>query len=174
MRERLDLARVDVERDDAVALLGEGHGERQADVSEAHDPDRHTAASVDAGAVVPRRSNGTGSHYHGAADVDQADPPAPDRRRATPAALPRARVVGIDLAVTDYGATMDWIDEVIRRDGRVCLTAAAVNLVMTAREDPATMAAVQRAVAVPDGDAARVGAARARPARARPASTART
>ena len=46
---------------------------------------------------------------------------------------------------------MDWIDEVIRRDGRVCLTAAAVNLVMTAREDPATMAAVQRAVAVPDG-----------------------
>ena len=80
------------------------------------------------------------------------DPPAAGTgRRSAPADLPRASIVGFDLAVTDYGATMDWIDDVIRRDGRVCLTAAAVHLVMVAREDPETMDAVRRAVAVPDG-----------------------
>jgi N-acetylglucosaminyldiphosphoundecaprenol N-acetyl-beta-D-mannosaminyltransferase len=71
--------------------------------------------------------------------------------RAAPPALPRASVVGIDLAVTDYQGAMDWMDEVIRRRDRVCLSAAAVHLVMVAREDPATMRAVRAAVTVPDG-----------------------
>jgi N-acetylglucosaminyldiphosphoundecaprenol N-acetyl-beta-D-mannosaminyltransferase len=65
--------------------------------------------------------------------------------------LPSAAVVGIELAVTTYEGTMDWIDEVIRRGGRACLSAAAVHLVMVAREDPETMRAVRAAVTVPDG-----------------------
>ncbi len=80
------------------------------------------------------------------------DPPAAGAARPpAPSELPRADVVGVDLAITDYGATMDWMDDVIRCRGRVSLTAAAVHLVMVAREEAATMAAVRRAVAVPDG-----------------------
>jgi UDP-N-acetyl-D-mannosaminuronic acid transferase (WecB/TagA/CpsF family) len=46
---------------------------------------------------------------------------------------------------------MDWMDEVIRGQGRVCLSAAAVHLVMVAREDAETMRAVRSTVTVPDG-----------------------
>ena len=47
---------------------------------------------------------------------------------------------------------MDWMDATIAADGRGYVTAAAVNLVMSAREDPATHAAVLGAtLAVPDG-----------------------
>jgi N-acetylglucosaminyldiphosphoundecaprenol N-acetyl-beta-D-mannosaminyltransferase len=66
-------------------------------------------------------------------------------------AMPRAMIVGTELALTDYERTMDWMDEVIRRRERASVTAAAVHLVMVAREDPETRAAVQRALAVPDG-----------------------
>lgn len=73
--------------------------------------------------------------------------PTPDGVRA----LDVARVVGVDLAVSDYEGVMDWMDDVVRRRERVCVTAAAVHLVMVAREDPETARAVKRAVAVPDG-----------------------
>jgi N-acetylglucosaminyldiphosphoundecaprenol N-acetyl-beta-D-mannosaminyltransferase len=66
-------------------------------------------------------------------------------------AMPCANVVGTELAVTDYEGAMDWMDEVIRRGERALVTAAAVHLVMVAREDPETRHAVQRALAVPDG-----------------------
>jgi N-acetylglucosaminyldiphosphoundecaprenol N-acetyl-beta-D-mannosaminyltransferase len=47
---------------------------------------------------------------------------------------------------------MDWMDAAIAADAHGYLTAAAVNLVMSAREDPATLAAVLHAtLAVPDG-----------------------
>jgi N-acetylglucosaminyldiphosphoundecaprenol N-acetyl-beta-D-mannosaminyltransferase len=75
-------------------------------------------------------------------------PPATDR---PPVALPTAAVVGTDLAATDYAQVMAWMDDTIARGGRACLTAAAVNLVMSAREDPEVRAAVDRALAVPDG-----------------------
>jgi N-acetylglucosaminyldiphosphoundecaprenol N-acetyl-beta-D-mannosaminyltransferase len=65
--------------------------------------------------------------------------------------MPRAEVLGIELALTDYEGTMDWMDAVIRDRHRVCLTAAAVHLVMVAQEDPDTARAVRRALAVPDG-----------------------
>src|SRR4051795_8085155 len=65
--------------------------------------------------------------------------------------LPRANVVGTDLGLTDYEGTMDWMDEVIRSGERACVTAAAVHLVMVAREDPETRRAVDGALAVPDG-----------------------
>src|SRR6185436_11311744 len=66
-------------------------------------------------------------------------------------AMPRAAIVGTELALTDYAATMDWMDEVVRRRERACVTAAAVHLVMVAREDPETRHAVDVALAVPDG-----------------------
>ncbi len=68
-----------------------------------------------------------------------------------PLAIPRANVVGIDLAITDYERTMDWLDDVVRARGRACVTAAAVHLVMVAREDPVTRAAIDGALVVPDG-----------------------
>ena len=47
---------------------------------------------------------------------------------------------------------MDWMDAFIAAGGRGYVTAAAVNLVMSAREDPQTRAAVLAAtLAVPDG-----------------------
>ena len=68
---------------------------------------------------------------------------------------------------------MDWMDEVVRRRERACVTAAAVHLVMVAREDPETRAAVDVALAVRTacrscGRCARSGTRRRR------ASTART
>jgi N-acetylglucosaminyldiphosphoundecaprenol N-acetyl-beta-D-mannosaminyltransferase len=54
--------------------------------------------------------------------------------------------------VSDYEQVLDWMEEVIAVDGRGYLTAAAVNLVMSAQGDPDTWAAVLGAtLAVPDG-----------------------
>lgn len=61
-------------------------------------------------------------------------------------------MLGIPLAVSDYEAVMDWMDAVIAAGERGYVTAAAVNLVMSAQESPATMEAVMAAtLAVPDG-----------------------
>ena len=71
-----------------------------------------------------------------------------------PATIPElhcAAVLGIDLALTDYDGTMDWMDEIIRARGRVCVSAAAVHLIMVAREDPEARRAVERTITVPDG-----------------------
>jgi N-acetylglucosaminyldiphosphoundecaprenol N-acetyl-beta-D-mannosaminyltransferase len=62
-----------------------------------------------------------------------------------------AAVLGIELALTHYEGTMDWMDEVIRAHGRVCVSAAAVHLVMVAQDDPEAWRAVERTVTVPDG-----------------------
>jgi N-acetylglucosaminyldiphosphoundecaprenol N-acetyl-beta-D-mannosaminyltransferase len=61
-------------------------------------------------------------------------------------------VLGIPLAVSDYEEVAAWMEEVIAAGARAYVTAAAVNLVMCAREDPAVLAAVLGAtLAVPDG-----------------------
>jgi N-acetylglucosaminyldiphosphoundecaprenol N-acetyl-beta-D-mannosaminyltransferase len=61
-------------------------------------------------------------------------------------------VLGIPLAVSDYEEVIDWMQAMIAADGRGYVTAAAVNLVMSAREDPEARAAVLAAtLAVPDG-----------------------
>ncbi len=82
--------------------------------------------------------------------------PAPPARTPSPHALPatpaRAEILDIPLAISDYEQVMDWMDAVIAAGGRASVTAAAVNLVMAAREDPETMAAVLGAtLVVPDG-----------------------
>jgi N-acetylglucosaminyldiphosphoundecaprenol N-acetyl-beta-D-mannosaminyltransferase len=69
-----------------------------------------------------------------------------------PPTPPTAEILGIPLAVSDYGQVLDWMDATIAVDGRAYVTAAAVNLVMSAQEQPETMAAVLGAtLAVPDG-----------------------
>lgn len=56
------------------------------------------------------------------------------------------------LAVSNYDEVVRWMDATIDAGARGWLTAAAVNLVMSAHDDPATMDAVLDAtLAVPDG-----------------------
>jgi N-acetylglucosaminyldiphosphoundecaprenol N-acetyl-beta-D-mannosaminyltransferase len=60
--------------------------------------------------------------------------------------------LGIPLAVSDYEQVMDWMEAMIAEDRRGYVTAAAVNLVMKAQEEPATREATLGAtLAVPDG-----------------------
>jgi N-acetylglucosaminyldiphosphoundecaprenol N-acetyl-beta-D-mannosaminyltransferase len=70
-----------------------------------------------------------------------------------PPVLPaRAEILGIPLAVSDYDEVMEWMEAMIAAGERGYATAAAVNLVMSAREDEQTRAAVLGAtLAVPDG-----------------------
>jgi N-acetylglucosaminyldiphosphoundecaprenol N-acetyl-beta-D-mannosaminyltransferase len=61
-------------------------------------------------------------------------------------------VLGIPLALTDYAAVIDWIEAMVASGSRGTLSAAAVHLVMRAREDPAVRRAVlATTLVVPDG-----------------------
>jgi N-acetylglucosaminyldiphosphoundecaprenol N-acetyl-beta-D-mannosaminyltransferase len=62
-----------------------------------------------------------------------------------------AAVLDIPLALGRYDDVMDWMDAVIDADQRVSISAAAVHLVMVAREDPVTNAALRNTLTVPDG-----------------------
>lgn len=54
--------------------------------------------------------------------------------------------------MSDYEQVLDWMDATIRAGAQGYMTAAAVNLIMSAQEDPDTRAAVLGAtLAVPDG-----------------------
>jgi N-acetylglucosaminyldiphosphoundecaprenol N-acetyl-beta-D-mannosaminyltransferase len=73
-------------------------------------------------------------------------------RAAAPPAPPTARVLGVPLALTDYEATLDWIDAAVaaRVPGYVCV--AAVHTVMATHDDAELRAAVEGAsFTVPDG-----------------------
>jgi N-acetylglucosaminyldiphosphoundecaprenol N-acetyl-beta-D-mannosaminyltransferase len=75
--------------------------------------------------------------------------PSPPLAVAPP---PATRVLGVPLALTDYEATMDWMDAMIaaRRRDYVCV--AAVHTVMACTEDAELRAAVLgSALTVPDG-----------------------
>jgi N-acetylglucosaminyldiphosphoundecaprenol N-acetyl-beta-D-mannosaminyltransferase len=65
---------------------------------------------------------------------------------------PTAEILGVPLAISDYEHVLDWMQAMIAAGERGYLTAAAVNLVMCAQEDPEACAAVLGAtLAVPDG-----------------------
>ena len=71
---------------------------------------------------------------------------------APPAPPPRAQVLGVPLALSDYGGVLDWIDATLARGVRASVSAAAVNLVMLAREDEEIRRAVlATTLIVPDG-----------------------
>jgi len=58
----------------------------------------------------------------------------------------------VPLAITDYDAVVAWIDAMVAADARGTLSAAAVHLVMRAREDPDVALAVRElTLVVPDG-----------------------
>jgi N-acetylglucosaminyldiphosphoundecaprenol N-acetyl-beta-D-mannosaminyltransferase len=63
-----------------------------------------------------------------------------------------ARVLDISLAISDYDRVVEWMDATVAAGERGYLTAAAVNLVMSAREHAETLDAVLGAtLVVPDG-----------------------
>jgi N-acetylglucosaminyldiphosphoundecaprenol N-acetyl-beta-D-mannosaminyltransferase len=58
----------------------------------------------------------------------------------------------VPLAVSDYDGVLEWMESMIAAGARGYVTAAAVNLVMSAREDPEAAAALAGAtLATPDG-----------------------
>ena len=85
-------------------------------------------------------------------DITRADTAS---SRVEPAEAPKpdtAEVLGVPLALTDYEATMDWIDATVAAGKRATLSAAAVHLVMVAQEDEPTSDAVDDlSLVVPDG-----------------------
>jgi N-acetylglucosaminyldiphosphoundecaprenol N-acetyl-beta-D-mannosaminyltransferase len=74
---------------------------------------------------------------------------------AAPVAVPvpaQQELLGMQLAVTDYAATLDWIDAAVAGGRRGYICVAAVHTVMAAREDPELRAAIAGAgLVVPDG-----------------------
>ncbi|HEV3046927.1 MAG TPA: WecB/TagA/CpsF family glycosyltransferase [Solirubrobacteraceae bacterium] len=82
-----------------------------------------------------------------------ATPPAPTPSGPPqPSPPPRAEVLGVPLAISDYDEVADWMEAVVAADGRASVSAAAVNLVMSAHEQPQTLAAVlDTTLVVPDG-----------------------
>lgn len=75
-----------------------------------------------------------------------AAPPVEPPRR-----LEMESVLGTPLALGNYDGVMDWMDAVIESRERVSISAAAVHLVMVAREDAETREALTNTVTVPDG-----------------------
>lgn len=72
--------------------------------------------------------------------------------RGRPNRLPRARVLGVDLAVADYAEVMDAMDAMIERGERGYVCAMAVHGVMAAHREAETRAAVRGATLnLPDG-----------------------
>jgi N-acetylglucosaminyldiphosphoundecaprenol N-acetyl-beta-D-mannosaminyltransferase len=94
----------------------------------------------------------TADGYLHAISTPAASTPPPNRPAPRPAPPPTAEILGIPLAISDYQEVMDWMDAMIAAGARGYVTAAAVNLVMSAQEQPETLAAVLGAtLAVPDG-----------------------
>src|SRR5207302_64176 len=93
-----------------------------------------------------------GRRYLPATSRDAAPISSTGPAAAPPATPPRFEVLDIPLAVSNYEQVLDWMQAVIDTGARAYLTAAAVNLVMSAREDSLVRAAVLGAsLAVPDG-----------------------
>jgi N-acetylglucosaminyldiphosphoundecaprenol N-acetyl-beta-D-mannosaminyltransferase len=81
--------------------------------------------------------------------LEHLDSPQPV---VAPEPMPAAPVLGIPLALTDYEATLDWIDAAVAEDRRAYVCVAAVHTVMAAQEDPELREAVLKAdFTVPDG-----------------------
>lgn len=77
---------------------------------------------------------------------------APRPPGAVPAPPARAEILGVPLAISDYGEVLDWMDAMVAAGARGSITAAAVNLLICARDEPPTMRAVRDlTLAVPDG-----------------------
>ncbi len=68
------------------------------------------------------------------------------------AAIPRRKILGVPMALTDYAGAMDVMDDMVERRYRGWVCAAAVHSVMVARGDEAMWEALTEAtITVPDG-----------------------
>lgn len=66
--------------------------------------------------------------------------------------LPRAEVLGAQLAISDYSGVLAWMRAAISQNRRSWVSAAAVNLVMSAVDEPEVRSAIDAAdLLVPDG-----------------------
>ena len=66
--------------------------------------------------------------------------------------MPAREVLGVPLALTDYGHTLDWMDAAVTARARGYICVAAVHTVMACQDDSALRAAVLGAdFTVPDG-----------------------
>ena len=93
-----------------------------------------------------------GAARAGAGEARVVRPEAPPPEAPEIAKPETADVLGVPLALTDYDATMDWIDATVASGRRATLSAAAVHLVMVAQEDEDTSEAVDDlSLVVPDG-----------------------
>jgi N-acetylglucosaminyldiphosphoundecaprenol N-acetyl-beta-D-mannosaminyltransferase len=64
----------------------------------------------------------------------------------------RAQVAGVALAIADYASVIAWMEATIAARSKATLSAAAVNLVMSAAEQPTVARALeQTTLIVPDG-----------------------
>lgn len=83
----------------------------------------------------------------------QPSSPAPEPSLAqAPEAPPSVCVLGVDLALTDYAAAMDWMDGMIAAREQGYVAVAATHTVMASAEDRDLRAAIDGAtLTVPDG-----------------------
>ncbi len=78
--------------------------------------------------------------------------PRPPKSAPGPTAPAAVTVLGVPLALTDYGRTMDWIDDAIAHGERGYICVAATHTVMVCDEDPELREAVlNSSLTVPDG-----------------------
>jgi N-acetylglucosaminyldiphosphoundecaprenol N-acetyl-beta-D-mannosaminyltransferase len=74
------------------------------------------------------------------------------RPSSATAGIPKRELLGVPVALTDYAGAMDAMDGMIERRERGYVCAAAVHVMMVARHDPETRAALRGAsLVVPDG-----------------------
>src|SRR3954453_15660150 len=70
----------------------------------------------------------------------------------SPWRVPTEEVLGVPLALIDYDATLDWIDDAVTHDHRGYVCVAAVHTVMACQEDPELrLAGLKADFTVPDG-----------------------
>jgi N-acetylglucosaminyldiphosphoundecaprenol N-acetyl-beta-D-mannosaminyltransferase len=78
--------------------------------------------------------------------------PRPSKSAPGPVPPAAVTVLGVPLALTDYGRTMDWIDEMISHNEHGYICVAATHTVMVCEEDPELREAVlNSSLTVPDG-----------------------
>jgi N-acetylglucosaminyldiphosphoundecaprenol N-acetyl-beta-D-mannosaminyltransferase len=109
---------------------------------------------------VKRRRHGRYFLPHRQLQVFPLVPASPSQPQSRPSPPPApgggppavGRVLDVPLALTDYGATLDWVDEAVASGARAYVCVAAVHTVVACQDDPELRAAVLGAdFTVPDG-----------------------
>jgi N-acetylglucosaminyldiphosphoundecaprenol N-acetyl-beta-D-mannosaminyltransferase len=82
----------------------------------------------------------------------QSQSPSADRRPSIASAIPKCRILGTEIAITDYNGAMDAMDDLVERREPGIVCAVAVHAVTVGYDDPEMRKSLQRATLVlPDG-----------------------